>query len=333
MSDAFTTLSQDKLNAAVAGLLCPRIEAILSSREPGHCMRITDLDDAVMESVCKELRRTHPDGNIFILGGHDEEGLPERVTSTKLVELRNPDENGDLRQPLLVFIPTSLRTSAEDSFGVATFEELTFTAIYEALIDSLLDRLPTTLAGPVRDLFEILSEEEWLFADDVSRVRYLLTALENGVDGETLGASLYELTLIPDFKLFADPGMVNGKIRRNLGSVRNLMTSYKSVRGRIADLGLSDKALESCLFAYFEQYDIQEPETWTSPIATDKSWWSLSFDKWTFQEELSLDKVSLTVLETDLPVVQEDEADDRLSGLVGQQVLVPQRPQKDECGL
>ncbi len=29
MSNAFTKLSQDKLNAAVAGLLCPRIEAIL----------------------------------------------------------------------------------------------------------------------------------------------------------------------------------------------------------------------------------------------------------------------------------------------------------------
>jgi len=323
MSNAFTKLSQDKLNAAVAGLLCPRIEAILGDRGPGHCMRVTDLDDDVMESVCKELRRTRPAGNIFILGSHDQEGMPFRVTSTKLVELRNPDANGELRQPLLVFIPTSLRTSAEDSFGVATFEELAFTAIYEDLIDSLLDRLPATLVGHVRDLFSILSEEEWLFADDVSRVRYLLTALENGIDGETLGASLYELTLIPDFKLFADLGLVNGKIRRNLGSVRNLMTSHKSVRGRIADLGLSDKALESRLFTYFEKYDIQEPEIWTPPIATDKSWWSIAFDKWTFQEELSLDKVLLTVLETDLPVVQEDETDDQLSGLIGQQVLVP----------
>ena len=237
MSNAFTKLSQDKLNAAVADLLCPRIETILGDRGPGHCMRVTDLDDDVMESVCKELRRTRPDGNIFILGSHDQEGMPFRVTSTKLVELRNPDANGELRQPLLVFIPTSLRTSAEDSFGVATFEELAFTSIYEDLIDSLLDRLPATLVGHVRDLLGILTEEEWLFADDVSRVRYLLTALENGIDGETLGASLYELTLIPDFKLFADPGMVNGKIRRNLGSVRSLMTSHKSVRGRIADLG------------------------------------------------------------------------------------------------
>ncbi len=323
MSNAFTKLSQDKLNTAVAGVLCPRLEAILGDRGPGHCMRVTDLDDEVMESVCKELRRSHPDGNIFILGSHEQESLPYRVTSTKLVELRNPDINGELRQPLLVFIPTSLRTSAEDSFGVATFEELTFTTIYEDLIESLLDRLPATLVGHVRDLFGILTEEEWLFADDVSRVRYLLTALENGIDGETLGASLYELTLVPDFKLFADPGMVTGKIRRNLVSVRNLMISHKSVRGRIADLGLSDKALESRLFTYFEKYDIQEPEVWTPPITLDKSWWSISFDKWIFQEELSLDKVLLTVLETDLPVVQEDEDDDQLSGLIGQQILVP----------
>lgn len=323
MSNAFTKLSQDKLNAAVADLLCPRIEAILCDRGPGHCMRVTDLDDEVMESVCKELRRTRPDGNIFILGSHDQEDLPYRVTSTKLVELRNPDANGKLRQPLLVFIPTSLRTSAEDSFGVATFEELAFTGIYEDLIVSLIDRLPATLIGHVRNLFGILLEEKWLFADDVARVRYLLTALENGIDGETLGASLYELILIPDFKLFADPGIVNGKIRRNLNSVRNLMISHKSVRGRIAEICLNDKAIESCLCAFFEKYDVQEPEVWTSAIAIEKSWWTVSFDKWKFQEELSLDKVLLTVMETDLPMVLEDETDNQLSGLIGQQVLVP----------
>lgn len=323
MSNAFTRLPQEKLNAAVAGMMCPRIEETLGDRGPGHCMRVTDLDDEVMESVCRELHRTHPDGNIFILGSHDQEGLPYRVTSTKLVELRNPDASGELRQPLLVFIPASLRTSAEDSFGVATFEELAFTGIYRDLIDSLLARLPATLVGHVRDLFGILSEDQWLFADEVARVRYLLTALENGIDGETLGASLYEIAMIPDFKLFADPGTVNGKIRRNLNCVRSLMASHKTVRGRIGDLGLSDKSLESRLFAFFEKHDVQEPEFWTPPIATDKSWWSISFDKWAFREELSLDKVSLTVLETDLPVVREDDADERLSGLIGQQVLVP----------
>ncbi len=328
MNNTFTKLSKERFNAAVAGLLCPRIETILGNRGLGHCMRVNDLDDEVVEAVCEALRRTSPNANVFILGSRDQEDLPYRVTSTKLVELRNPDANGNLRPPLLVFIPISLRTSAEDSFGVATFEELVFTEIYNELIDSLMGRLPATLIGHVRDLFGILSEENWLFADDIARVRYLLTALGNGIDGETLGASLYELTLVPDFKLFADPRTVNGKIRRNLNSVRNLMTSYKSVRGRIVDLGLSDKALESRLFTFFEKYNIQEPEFWTPSIVNNKNWWDISFDKWTFQEELLRDKIILTIQETDLPTVQEDETDEQLSGLIGQQVLVPNERQK-----
>jgi len=311
------------VNRALAEILCPRIETILGDRGPGHCMRMTDLDDAVMEFVCEALRKKCPDRNVFILAGHGEEDRPYRISSTKLVELRNPDAEGVLREPLLVFLSASLRTSAEDSFGGATFEELSFPGLYADLFGALLDRVPSSLVGHVRQLFGLLTDEEWPFADDVARVRYLLTALENGIDGETLGASLYELTLIPDFKLFADPGMLNARARRNLGSVRNLMRSHKSVRGRIADLGLRDKALAQRLFAYFELHEIQEPEAWTRPIATDKTWWGLSFDKWTFQEELSLDKVSLRVLETDLPVVREEDASDQLSGLVGQQVLIP----------
>ncbi|HOQ42546.1 MAG TPA: hypothetical protein PLG94_12225 [Smithellaceae bacterium] len=323
MSSTFDKLSRAKLNAAIADLLSPKILAKLDDRRPGHCMRISDLNDEVMECLCKQLRRTRPDGNIFILGNYEHEGEPYRITSTKLVELRNLDDKSELRQPLMVFIPASLRTSAEDSFGVATFEDIQFPKIYEELMESLLDCLPPTFISHVRDIFAILAEEQWLFADSVAKVRFLLTALDNGIDGESLGASLYELTLVPDFKLFADPAMVNGKIRRNIKSVRELMTSDKSVRGRVADLGLSDKIIESSLFVFFDKYDIQEPEVWTQYIATDKNWWGISFDKWTFREELSLEKISLAVLETDLPVVREDETDDQLSGLVGQQVLVP----------
>ena len=58
MSSAFIKLPQDKLNAALAGVLCPRIEAILSDRGLGPCVRVTDLDDAVMESVCREFGLT-----------------------------------------------------------------------------------------------------------------------------------------------------------------------------------------------------------------------------------------------------------------------------------
>lgn len=323
MSNKFIKLPKNTLNEAISGILTPKIEAILNSRGPGHCMRVTDLDDEIMVSVCKELRRACPDKNIYILSGHNNEDQHFRITSTKLVELRNPDINGDLRPPLLIFIPNSLRTSAEDSFGVATFEELSFASIYSELIDALLERLPPTLISSVRDLFRILAEEKWQFADEFSRVRYLLTALENGIDGETLGASLYELTLVPDFKLFVDLGLIHGKLKRNLESIRTLMISDKSTRGRIVNLSLNDKPLESRLATYFEKYDVQEPEIWTPPIATEQSWWNISFDKWTFKEELSLDKISLKVLKTDLPFIKDDEPNDQLSGLIGQQALHP----------
>ena len=70
MSNAFTKLSQDKLNAAVAGLV-PSYRSDPGDRGPGHCMRVTDLDDDVMESVCKNCGEPARQ-NIFILGSHDQ---------------------------------------------------------------------------------------------------------------------------------------------------------------------------------------------------------------------------------------------------------------------
>lgn len=328
MSNPFVKLSQKNLNSAVANFLCPKIETILDNRNPGHCMRITDLDDDIMESVCLALRKTRPNINLFILGDYEQENLPNRITSTKLIELRNPEVDGLLRPPLLVFIPASLRTSAEDSFSIATFEELSFTSIYEDLISTLMEQIPVTLTGGVRDLFNILTEENWRFADEPARVRYLLTAIDNGIDGETLGASLYEMTLIPDFKLFEDQSQLPGKIRCNLESVRKLMNSHRTVRGRIVELGLKDKMVEERLTSFFEKFDVQEPETWTVPIAIEKSWWSISFDKWTFKEEVSLERIRLKVLETDLPFIQENEQEQQLANLIGQQVLVPNERRK-----
>jgi DNA phosphorothioation-dependent restriction protein DptH len=190
MSNAFTKLSQDKLNAAVAELLCPRIDAILGDRGPATACGSPISMTRSWSRSAQELRRTGPTATSSSSARHEQEGMPFRVTSTKLVELRNPDANGELRQPLLVFIPTSLRTSAEDSFGVATFEEADLHHIYEDLVEArCLIGFPPPWSAMSAICSQSLHEEEWLFADDVSRVRYLLTALENGIDGETLGAS------------------------------------------------------------------------------------------------------------------------------------------------
>ena len=327
MSDLFTELTQEKMDEAISTLLLPKIGETLQNRGPGHCIRVSDIDDNVMNTVCLQLRENFKNHNVFILGNHEQANDTHIITSTKLVELRNPLEDGTLRQPLLVFIPTSLKTSAEDSFSIATFEELTFSEIYKELIEKSLERIPTNLINSVKEIFTILDEERWEYASELSKTRYLLTALNNGVDGEILGASIYELGLTPDFKLFEDISLINGKIRRNLEAVRELVFSHKSTRKRILDLGLNNKVLVDKLNSFFSTYDIYEPNIWTQQIALNKNWWPISFDKWTFEEELILDKISVNVLETDLPCVQDSE-DGQLSELVGQQVLVPKERRK-----
>ena len=324
MNGVFRRLSREQWNAMFVSLLCPDIEAVLRRRGPGHCMRVSDLDDDLLEPACAFLRKCRPQDNIYILGKQEQEGLPFRITSTKLVELRNPDASGNLRPPLLVFIPNALRTSAEDSFGAATFEELAFPTIYEELIDKLLtELLPRALVGQIREILRIIKEKKWPFADEVAQARYLLTTLENDADVEHLGVSLYELGLIPDFKLFADPDLVSLRVQRNLDCVEHLIHSHKTIRGRVSDLKLADKELEERLCSFFERHDAQKPPQWTPSIAHDPGFWNLSFDRWSFQEEPVCEQMRVTVLGCDLPLVPDTETDGDLVDLIGQQVLNP----------
>lgn len=325
---AFEKLSSERLSKALAESICPKLEKILSSRGAGHCMRVTDLDTEVMELVCIALRKAASNENIFILSSNDEAVKPYHITSTKLVELRNPDDEGNLRPCLLVFIPSYLRTSAEDSFGVATFEDISFDTIYEDILTSLLDCIPQTLAGHVQNLFLCCAHDKNLVVNAIEKVRYLLTAMENGIDGETLGASLYELSLIPDFKVFAETVNFESRIKKNKETVSGLLDSHKSFRGRITGLKLKDPQMEKNIIVFFNKYDLQETKTWMPLIAIDKTWWGLSFHKWVFKDDLNLDSIKIHSVIAELPEVSDKERDERLVDLVGQKVLIPSKTRK-----
>jgi DNA phosphorothioation-dependent restriction protein DptH len=330
MSSGFQELRQEDVTRALEEFLLPRFQQLLSSRAPGHCMRVVDVDVDLMLRLVRTLRRNLPEAQVFILTDPSAAvETPELfVSSTKLVELRNPLPDGTLRPPLLVFLPSDLRTSAEDSFGVATFEEIVVADVYDELVHTLLQRLPLSLQGHVRDILALLTRERWAWADAVAQVRFLLTAIKNGVDGESLGAALYELGLVPDFRLFDDPSVTHGRIRKNLETVQKLTYADRSIRGRVLDLGLRDKSLRRRLTQFLVEMGVEEPYTWTRHIVAERANWELSFDNWRFAEEISPDKIALQVLHTDLPSVSEDETDERLQELIGQQVLVPRQRQK-----
>ncbi len=339
MSNADAPLESELWDRALAWLLAERIGKVLDRRGPGHCMRVSDLDEGLMWRVCANLRQraANQRENIFILAAPGQEGRFELVTSTKLVELRNPDEQGRLRPRLLVFIPPTLRTSAEDSFGVATFEELTFPDLYADLDKRMLEKMPKGLASDARRIFGAAKAQQWPFANDVAFARLLLSAQvivrkskdEVGYEA-AFGAALSELALIPDFGLFDGSEPVEEKIKNNIQAVRSLTDSTKSVRASVVDLGLADKKLEGLLFEFFKQNDIREPEFWTGRIASDAGWRAASFDNWLFLARQSRDRVSVRVSGTDLDRIAEDETDKNFADLVGSLVLIPGQRDKIE---
>ncbi|AFY57402.1 hypothetical protein Riv7116_4996 [Rivularia sp. PCC 7116] len=331
MSQGIQELQQKQLTQALEEILLPQLQEIICSRNDGHCMRVADLDLELMIVLTRSLRRELPEAQIFILESNDQvnEEPDLYISSTKLVELRNPLQDGSLRSPLLVFLPSNLQTNAEDSFNVASFEEISVTNVYQELIQSLIQRVPISLQGYVKDIFSDLTQEKWRWANTLAQARFLLTAIENEISGDTLGGALYELGLVPDFKLFAEPENSKLRIRKNLESMQKLTLNLdKSILGRVFDLELDDKSVQNQLIKFLLERGVEEPRRWTKEIVLENNNWHISFDKWKFKEDYNKDKIFIEVINTELPVIQEDEKDERRQSLVGQQILDPKNLRK-----
>ncbi len=322
-STGFSPLREEDVTQALTQLLGPRLQSTLMARAAGHCMRVTDLDVDLMVNVGRSLRRESPDAQIHILGKGDDPEPELFISSTKLVELRNPLPDGTQRPPLLVFLPSNFHTNAEDSFNIASFEEVSVAGAYEELVDALLARIPVSFQGYVKEILLFLTREKWPWADRVRQSRFLLTAVRNGVDEESLGASLYEVGLVPDFQLFSDPTLTLNRIRKNLEAVRALTTADQSIRGRVLALDLADKTVQRRFTEFLLETGVDDPRRWTRRIVLEKQYWDVSFDKWKFREDRAPERVLVRVLGTDLHTVQEDVTDEKLRNLVGQQVLIP----------
>jgi len=325
VSAGFQELSQAQLTIELENVAVPLLVEQLRTRVAGHCMRVSDLDAELMVRLGARLRAELPNTTVVVLTDGKLAIPPElAVSSTKLVELRNPHADGSLRQPLLVFVPSEVRASAEDSFGVATFEEVSVTGLYEALIKRLVDEIPSALRGSVQESLRRLrgSESPWAFADALSTVRFLLTAKVNGNDAEAIGASLYEVGIVPDFEWLAPPEKAPPRLVRNRECVAKLTWSSRSERGRVGELGLAKRAFKNLFGNFLAEVGTDDPRQWARRIVVDKSLWQLAFNKWEFEDgSVQPDSTFISEVQSDLPTVADDETKDPLAQLIGQRIL------------
>ncbi|UQA92174.1 methylation-associated defense system ATP-binding protein MAD8 [Streptomyces halobius] len=209
------------LREALEGVLVPRLAKLVGERSAGHCMRITELEAELAASLVRRLRGAlGPDVTVCLLATADELAPDQRfhdvgVTSTKLVELRNRSEGeGVLPGPLLVFVPPGTRVSAEDSFGIATFEDVPLGDAYTHLADHLLEQVPERLRPGVDELLAALRDRTEGRVGDRAVAQYLLTLQANAYRDQVAGAAVYHFGLVPDLTCLPTPRSCASASRR-----------------------------------------------------------------------------------------------------------------------
>ena len=107
----------------------------IKQAQAGHCLKITGLALKELQKLIGMLRPINPDVQVFILS--DELSGDDYICATKLIELRNASSKA-----ILALIPVNSRTSAEDSYGDATFRNLNVASLHDAFYLNLQEEIP-----------------------------------------------------------------------------------------------------------------------------------------------------------------------------------------------
>ncbi|MET7283305.1 hypothetical protein ABZS29_34080 [Kribbella sp. NPDC005582] len=316
-----------EVRSALEEVLVPHLLGLLSARQAGHCMRVTELDGDLSSRLVTRLRTATMPGTVVCLLATDEEvtnGDDTLVSSTQLVELRNrPVEESS--GPLLVFVPPGLRASAEDSFGVATFEEIEVGNAYAILREELMGRIPAVLRDKLEKLAAVLGGKRDGRSIDQAWVRYLLTIAANDYEVDAAGAAIYCFGLVPDLALFTSGDEVSERIGRNRVHVDDLSRGELDERQRVLSLGLPDLSFTAGLARFAGKVGLEDRNVWTRRIIIDRDSRGLTFDKWPAPSEREI-ALKVDVHTVGLSVVGDDPEHLRrypsLERLAGQPYLV-----------
>lgn len=271
---------------------------------PGHCMKVTGLSMDVLRSLYKRLSDLETNTQMYILTEDEELEGPEYISPSKLIELRN-----DLTISILVMIPVNSFTSAEDSYGNATFQELSITDFDLRLFRRLEDQLSS-----IKALKQILQ-----FADRAlnitiqDKVRYLLYVILNRNTDEAVGNGLFLLGLIPDSVIVSKNEYIPQFLSKN-DECLSILSDYSiSIADKIGSLPIKAGTLQDDVAKMLrEQSDVDNRKSICERILVDYP--QLNFSNWYDQlksivtlGELHITKVDIVRKGTDRLILKVDQ--------------------------
>lgn len=243
-------------------------ESIKNAR-PGTCMKVTGFSVEVLRDLYNRLSLLHTKTLFYILTEDENMIGEEYITPTKLIELRN-----NLTISILVLIPVNSFTSAEDSYGNATFRELSVSDFDDILYKNLAQQLADKQA--IKSVL-MYAEKNGISVQD--KIKYLLYVVLSGGTDEAVGNGLYLLGLIPDSSIASKKEYIPQLLVKNDECATVLADYTSAVADRINSLPIKSGTLQAQIAKFLrENNDIINKKDLCQEIISDYP--KLNFSNW-----------------------------------------------------
>lgn len=224
-------------------LIVENYREVLKNAKPGHCMKVTGLALEELKKLLPLVREVNPNILTYILS--DNETGQDYIHATKLIELRNSNES-----PLLVLIPINSNTSAEDSYGDATFQDLSVKDLQPKLWQMLLNEVPQD-QKPFANNFDSLFNNLKIAVKD--RINYLLYIEQSGWNLASWGESLAFVGMLPDSKLMDDLTNIHNRLIYNLACTKLLCDFSVAPVDKAIALPLKPNTIQKDIVHFFDR--------------------------------------------------------------------------------
>ncbi len=219
----------------------------IKAAKPGHCMKVTGLALSELKTLITMLRPVNPNISIFILS-EDETG-PDYIRASKLIEMRNDPE-----ATILVLIPANSRTSAEDSYGDATFQNLSAASLKIPFLDYLIYEIPEDKKSVWESVWQVLQQ---YVAPSMQLVNYVLFVESEHYSDEAWGNGLFLLGMLPDKKLVHPEVNLRRNLALNKEKCADVICDYSiAPADRVAQLPIKAMTIQKEILALLTSPDI-----------------------------------------------------------------------------
>lgn len=257
----------------------------LQEAKPGHCMKITGMGTEEMLLLWEAISTKFKNIDTFIINEHICE--EPYISATKLIELRNQQ-----RKPLLVLIPTYNRTAAEDSYGNATFKEISLAPVEAELKKRLIENLPDDIKRYINLILGYIKVDNLKQSNIID---YLLAVEEEDYSFSSVGKYLNLLNLFPDLDLLSEEKLIQSRLNLNMESTSALTSFSKPLYERVEDLKIEKDSLQKDFVNLFKN----EPGIISTTVLVNTvagKYPQLWFNHWPIPD-LNFDEVKVTILE------------------------------------